>query len=78
MTEIIKPSILNRKILKDVDEAVGYDSEGNIISNVYFPALGKVKEYTIYVNEEYSYMYNVRLMDKNARRNGVSDRFVKG
>ncbi|MBU3138221.1 hypothetical protein KPL39_18500, partial [Clostridium gasigenes] len=60
----IKPSVIvDRELLKDIDGHVGFDNDGNTIGEVSGQIVGKIKQYTIYVNEKYSNLGKARITD---------------
>ncbi|MBB6624220.1 LPXTG cell wall anchor domain-containing protein [Clostridium gasigenes] len=60
----VKPSVIvDRELLKDIDGHVGFDNDGNTIGEVSGQIVGKIKQYTIYVNEKYSNLGKARIID---------------
>ena len=60
----VKPSVIvDRELFKDIDGHVGFDNDRNIIGEVKGQIVGKIKQYTIYVNEKYSQLGNARIID---------------
>ena len=68
-TEIaIKPSdetepIIDRQLLKTINNYDHVDSDGNMVGNIYSPVLGKIQQYRVYVNEKFSNISNAVLID---------------
>ncbi len=64
----IKPSnetepIIDRQLLKTINNYDHVDSDGNTVGNIYYPVLGKTQQYRVYVNEKFSNISNAVLTD---------------